>query len=485
MPGKPKHCQPKLFYHDISLEERVPPEHPLRLIKQIVDFGFARSQVAHLYGHKGHASIDPAVVLKLMFLSFYENVRSERQLLAQLPLRLDWLWFCDYDLDETTPHHSIMSKARKRWGPDVFEQFFLNILGQCYEAGLIDGQTIHVDSSMIDGNADIDKMQPQFRQLCQALVKKLDDGDAPGEENSDDSGDENPPGNQRLNKKVNPVDPDARLGKKPGEAVLGYKDHRAVDDRYGIITSTHTTAANIDDSRMLSQVMDGHEANTSCRAEMIVADTIYGNAANYQKIRRQGKRCCIPRQRYGTRANSDFSHDKFTYDAQRDCYVCPAGERLELYTYQGPASGDYRYLADRATCQKCPSMGDCVTSKKHGRQITRSGKTEVMEWADTCCSPGQRHRLQGRRRSKAEGSFADAANNHGFKRARWRGLKNMTIQNLMIAAVQNLRKLIRYGRFHPAEGIGNCLFQAYRNLDGLFLRLQNQFLTLKTAGEKF
>jgi len=49
-----------------------------------------------------------------------------------------------------------------------------------------------------------------------------------------------------------------------------------------------------------------------------------------------------------------------------------------------------------------------------------------------------------RRKYKAEGSFADAANNHGFKRARWRGLTKMKIQNLMISAVQNLRKLLRH-----------------------------------------
>jgi hypothetical protein len=51
---------------------------------------------------------------------------------------------------------------------------------------------------------------------------------------------------------------------------------------------------------------------------------------------------------------------------------------------------------------------------------------------------------------RAEGSFADAANRHGYKRARWRGLTGMTIQNLLIAAAQNLRKLIRAGGPNPA-----------------------------------
>ena len=130
MMGKPNQLEPKLFYHGVSLERRVHMEHPLRKIKQLLDFDFIRSQVADTYGNNGNQSVDPAVILKLMFLLFYENVKSERALTRQLPLRLDWLWFCDYDLDEDTPDHSVLSKARKRWGSEIFEQFFMNILEQ-------------------------------------------------------------------------------------------------------------------------------------------------------------------------------------------------------------------------------------------------------------------------------------------------------------------------------------------------------------------
>jgi hypothetical protein len=86
MLGKPKKTEPKLFYHSVSLERRIPKEHPLRKIKQLVNFDFIRLQVAGLYGTNGNESIDPAVILKLMFLLFYENVKSERALLRQLPL---------------------------------------------------------------------------------------------------------------------------------------------------------------------------------------------------------------------------------------------------------------------------------------------------------------------------------------------------------------------------------------------------------------
>ena len=64
MMGKPNQLEPKLFYHGISLDRRMPADHPLRKIKQLIDFNFIRSKVADRYGVRGNESVDPAVILK-------------------------------------------------------------------------------------------------------------------------------------------------------------------------------------------------------------------------------------------------------------------------------------------------------------------------------------------------------------------------------------------------------------------------------------
>jgi len=400
MMGKPKKPQAKLFYHGVSLERRVPKEHPLRKIKQCLDFDFIRSQVTDLYGTNGNQSVDPSVILKLMFLLFYENVKSERALMRQLPLRLDWLWFCDYDLDEDTPDHSVLSKARRRWGPEVFEQFFMNILEQCIDAGLIDGETLYIDSSTIAGNADIDKVRPQLRKVSEELVDKLDDDQQ-----------------EKLAKRVNPADPDARITCKNGKSTLGYKDHRGVDDKHGIITTTITNA---------------------------VADKGYGTAANYKYLQENNITPCIPHQRRKSFQDDDFTSDNFIYDSIGDFYICPAGEKLKFFC-TNKAKGTSQYRANRKTCKRCDYFNRCVTGKKTGRSVQRNPDMMYYHWADGCLTRYQRYRLMSRRKYKAEGSFADGANNYGYKRARWRGLHKMEIQNLMIAAIQNLGKLLRYG----------------------------------------
>ena len=81
------------------------------------------------------------------------NVRSERELISIIPLRLDWLWFLGYDIDDEVPDHSVLSKARARRGVGAFKKFFDHIVWQCVEAGLIDGTELFLDASLIDADA--------------------------------------------------------------------------------------------------------------------------------------------------------------------------------------------------------------------------------------------------------------------------------------------------------------------------------------------
>jgi transposase len=121
--GRQPPCQPKLFYQDINLEKRIPPDHILREIKEKIDFDFIYAEVEDSYGENGNVSVPPPVILKMMFLLIFYNVRSERELMNMIPLRLDWLWFLGYDLDSEVPNHSVLSKARARWGVRTFGAF--------------------------------------------------------------------------------------------------------------------------------------------------------------------------------------------------------------------------------------------------------------------------------------------------------------------------------------------------------------------------
>ena len=114
MMGQQK-SEPQLFNYAVNLEKRVRANHPLRRVKAAIDLSFVREEVAHCYGKNGNESVAPEVILKMMFLLFFDDIASERELMEVIGERLDYLWFLDYGLDEKVPDHSVLSKARGRW----------------------------------------------------------------------------------------------------------------------------------------------------------------------------------------------------------------------------------------------------------------------------------------------------------------------------------------------------------------------------------
>ena len=123
--------QKELFNYSVDLDKRVRPSNPLRRIKETIDFSFVREEVKSFYGYNGNESVDPEIIIKMMFLLFYDNIASERELMKIIPERLDYMWFVGYGLDDEVPDHSVLSKARARWGNEVFEGLFVRIVTMC------------------------------------------------------------------------------------------------------------------------------------------------------------------------------------------------------------------------------------------------------------------------------------------------------------------------------------------------------------------
>ena len=153
----------------------------MRQLKAALDLSFVIPAVRHLYGRSGHVSLDPRVILKMMLLLFYYDIPSKRALMAQIGERLDFLWFLDFDLETPIPDHSVVSRARARWDPGVFEQLFARTVRQCVQAGLVDGRLLHVDSTIVKTNASKNsvletslEMVAALRQAYQVQVSKLE-----------------------------------------------------------------------------------------------------------------------------------------------------------------------------------------------------------------------------------------------------------------------------------------------------------------------
>jgi len=221
-----------------------------------------------------------------------------------------------------------------------------------------------------------------------------------------------------------------------------------VDDAHGIITATNTTDAAVHEGETFPEMIDQHQGNTDTTPSAVVADKAYGRADNYKALRQQNITPCIPHSNPGAKHKGQFTRDDFTYDGERDCYLCPAGQKLTRQTQNPTERREHMYKTGRHVCQKCPLRVNCYMGK-YSKRIYRHVDQAVIDWADGCLTRRRRKHLMGRRRATMEGSFADATR-HGFKRARWGRLWRVQIQNLLIAAVQNMRKLLKYGTHAPS-----------------------------------
>jgi len=157
MQGK-KHYQPKLF-HTFQLSDRVPKTSFYRQLKEVLDFQFLYKMTRPYYGVCGQKSIDPVVFFKLCLVGYLENIISDRKLIDHCSMRMDIIYFLDYDIDEELPWHSTVSRTRQLFPEEVFEELFNQVFSMCVSKGMVSGHSQAIDSAPVKANASMDSLE--------------------------------------------------------------------------------------------------------------------------------------------------------------------------------------------------------------------------------------------------------------------------------------------------------------------------------------
>ena len=439
MMGRQPDTQQKLFYTCLNLEKRIRKDHILRKIERLIDFDFIYKQVEDQYGTKGNVSVPPPVILKMMFLLIFYNVRSERELMQTIPERLDWLWFLGYDLDDDIPNHSVLSKARNRWSADAFKSFFEHIVWQCAEAGLIDGSKIFTDASLVQADASNNSVINQ-----QSLKRYLNKSYRELERRLEQQQDSEPKKGKANRKHISTTDPDAsvvRMG--PGRSKLRYKIHRAVDEKAEVITATEVSTGEVNEAHRLTSLIDQHQHCTRKTVKTAVADSKYGTIDNYlacadRKIRPHFESFDKGRQASGQREGI-FGSSEFVYNPDEDLFICPAGELLEPRKFKKKRN-HFEYSLPAKVCNQCALKPQCSRSKQ-GRTIKRHIRQDELDHMLSQSEERRAKRDIAKRQHLMERSFA-RSKRYGYKRARWRRLWRVQIQEYLTATIQNMMVLV-------------------------------------------
>jgi Transposase DDE domain len=242
------------------------------------------------------------------------------------------------------------------------------------------------------------------------------------------------------------TDPDAtvvRKGLQPPRP--RYHHHRAVDDAHGVITAVETTTGSIAENKRLLPLVDQHEANTGQTVQTAVADSKYGTTENFVACQQLGIRTHLGDARakqHHARSDGIFPDSVFRYEPRTNTYRCPAAETMRPRRLH-PSKRTWEYSLPKTVCAACTLRSQCTRATAYGRTIHRHEQQALLDRARQQAHSAAARRDRKRRQHLAEVSFAEAANHHGFKRARWRRLWRVQIQDWLIAAIQNINILLK------------------------------------------
>ncbi|MBT6958176.1 MAG: IS1182 family transposase [Opitutae bacterium] len=446
----------------IGLEDLVPPDHFYRKLQTKLDLSFVRNLVREFYVPYGRASIDPVVFFKLQLIMLFEGFRSERQLMRQVEVNLAFRWYIGYDLDETVPDHSSLTKIRERYGLSTFRRFFENVVQLCIDAGLVWGEEVYMDGTRVEANAAFDSYVRNFEYELRNHLNILFPDKTPPELDRPESDmledwvasyQEAVPHDKRdkyisqASYKTSLTDADATLLRKSSH--LGYHTHYVVDGgKNRIILGALVTPANIQDNYPMLDFIRWLHFRWQIKPSIAVGDSKYGTTDNIVALFEEGILPFTPRANYRS-TQTLYTADVFRYDPEQDVYYCPEEQTLKKVG-QYKANRSFVYEGNTKICETCPVRQACTTNKR-GRRIHRSFFQDDLDRASALRETEAYHKAMRKRQVWVEPMFGEAKQWHGLYRFRLRRLWRVNIEALLIASVQNLKRLLnpRFTRQNP------------------------------------
>lgn len=293
----------------VDLEERIPPRHPLRKIRQVVNDALASldAEFEFLYADFGRPSIAPERLIRASLIQILFSIRSERQLMEQLQYNLLFRWFVGLGVDDPVWVPTVFTKNRDRlMTTDMSRKVMAAILMHREIAPLLSDEHFSVDGTLIKAWASMKSFQPKPEGAPP-------DDEGPGDPSAHDPSPDDQPAHPKTETEPMPrpnprnrntevdfkgekrsnathastTDPEARLYKKsPGTgAVLCFMGHALMENRHGLIVQGDLTQADGHAERRAALDMVHRQSPGSTRRLTLGADKGYDTAAFVSDLR--------------------------------------------------------------------------------------------------------------------------------------------------------------------------------------------------------
>jgi transposase len=449
-----RQAEPEQLFYDFCFETHIPSDHLLRKVEAALDLSFVSAVLKEHYSHTGRPSVDPELMIRMLLVGYLMGIRSEHRLCDEVHLNLAYRWYCKLGLAGEVPDQSTFSKNRhgRFRESGIFRNIFEEVVRRCMEAGLVGGESMSVDGSLVMADANRDRRVPgttppeewqdpnavahPVREYLEALDREAgNEGDEP---------------KSFVPKYLSETDPAAAWSVKAGAGVFGYETNYLVDAAEGIIVEVEAKPARLSQEIIAAKIMVERAENCfALKPKRLAADTTYGTGPFLTWLIDRQVEPHIPVRSGPT--NGKLPREHFTFDARENCFVCPEGHRL---TYRGKHNDAYSdvYYASPLDCRLCPRKAECTSGP--ARRVLRHWDEEVRETVKALAQTESFARSR-RERQKVEMRFAHLKQHLGLRRLKLRGLKGAAEEFTLAAAAQNLKALVKYQ--FPLGALDNCM----------------------------
>jgi len=374
----------------------------------------------------------------MLIVGYCYGIRSERRLCEEVELHLAYRWFCRLDLDDKVPDHSTFSVNRhgRFRDADILRHVFEAVVCACMDAGLVKGEGFAVDASVMEASAsryrgkapdeiDWSLRERQTRAVAEFLAAFED---------------EDPEADRKLPKVISPTDPCSAWTAKANKRVqFGYGVNYLIDTENAIIVDVEATPARTYDEVAATKTMIMRTTERlGLKPARLAADTAYGTGKLLGWLVEAGITPHMPVWEKGVRDDGTFSRRDFTFDRQRNVYICPTGKLLKT-TGQVHEGRTILYRASAHDCGRCPIKLRCTPNMAF-RKIPRDVHEDARDQARALTMTPEFAKSRDERK-KVEMRFAHLKTHHRFERMRLRGLSGARDEFHLAAVVQNLKTL--------------------------------------------
>ena len=409
----------------------------------------------------GAPEYNPKAMLKLLLYGYSYGIRSSRKLERATYHNLSFIWL----MGGLKPDHKTISRFRRdHW--ESLKKVLRQCARLCLSLGLIEGNTLFVDGTRIKANAsdarswDKKKGEKYLKRLEGRIEKVLEEcnqadeaevGDGSWIRRQEEMGSLSAL-KQRVAKAMqelessdqkcyNETDPESRLLKSGDGYIVGYNVQSVVDDRHGLIVHAEAVNESNDVHQFRVQIDQANEV-LGDRCAVACGDCGYAYTEGLKAVEEQGIRVIVPSQVQSLHEpTGPFHWDKFCYDRESDCYICPEGQLLTYRKTDYKAQQKAYQVKDGSVCRRCRHYGEC-TKAKAGRTIAKLIDDESKKRFEAIYRQPESQAIYRRRKQRAELPFGHIKWNLGVRSFLMRGIKGVQAEIGLLATSFNLIRAI-------------------------------------------